>query len=187
MKRLVATIAALLTGCAEAPQPVELPPPGTRVIPTIDGAVYIADEDFQQDYDADGYAPVRRVGDLVYISGVIVRRRDGEGNDVTAFKNQVRRAFRRLNLELKAAGLGFENVAMVNTFHVWSSPNFAGARDEQFKAFAEAKNEFMRPPYAAWTAVGTTGLLSDSAIVEIQLVAHVPPKRPRTLPGKTGG
>jgi hypothetical protein len=30
----------------------------------------------------------------------------------------------------------------------------------------------MKPPYPAWTAVGTTGLLSDGGIVEIQLIAH---------------
>lgn len=29
-------------------------------------------------------------------------------------------------------------------------------------------------PYPAWTAVGTTGLLSDGGIVEIQLIARVP-------------
>ena len=33
--------------------------------------------------------------------------------------------------------------------------------------------EFMKPPYPAWTAVRTTGLLSDGGIVEVQLVAKV--------------
>jgi hypothetical protein len=31
----------------------------------------------------------------------------------------------------------------------------------------------MKAPYPAWTAVGTTGLLSDSGIVEVQLIAKV--------------
>ena len=66
---------------------------------------------------------------------------------------------------------------MINTFHVWSGPNFAGTRDEQFKAFGEVKDEFMPGPHPAWTAVGTTGLLSDGGIVEVQMIAMVPKKR----------
>ena len=33
--------------------------------------------------------------------------------------------------------------------------------------------EFVKPPYPAWTAVGTTGLLGTGGIVEVQLIARV--------------
>ena len=33
----------------------------------------------------------------------------------------------------------------------------------------------MDPPWPAWTAVGTTGLLGSGGIVEIQLIVHAPP------------
>ena len=113
-----------------------------------------------------------RMGDTLYVSGVIVHRRPGEGTDVAAFKQQVRRALDRLKFILASAGVTFADVAMINTFHVWQGPNFTGTRDEQFKAFEDVIDEFMKPPYPAWTAVGTTGLLSDGGIVEIQLIAH---------------
>jgi enamine deaminase RidA (YjgF/YER057c/UK114 family) len=31
----------------------------------------------------------------------------------------------------------------------------------------------VKSPYPAWTAVGTTGLLADGGIVEVQLIATV--------------
>ncbi len=60
---------------------------------------------------------------------------------------------------------------MINSFHVWSGPNFSGTRDEQFEVFGSVKDEFMRAPYPARTAIGTTGLLADHGIVEIQMIA----------------
>ena len=58
-------------------------------------------------------------------------------------------------------------------------PNFAGSKAEQFKAFEQVKEEFMHGPKPAWTAVGTTGLLPDNGIVEIQMIAAAAEKRPR--------
>lgn len=163
------TVAAVLlaTGVAGAAgtYPLKLPAPG--------GEVILPDEGAKQSHDAMRYAAVRRVGDVVYLSGVIVNRRDGEGNDVAAFKLQARRALERLRRNLEAAGSDFQHVVMINSFHVWSGPNFAGTRDEQFQAFESVIGEFMKAPYPAWTAVGTTGLLSDGGIVEVQLIANV--------------
>ena len=79
----------------------------------------------------------------------------------------------RLRRNLEAAGSDFQHVVMINSFHVWQGSNFSGTRDEQFKAFEDVIGEFMKPPYPAWTAVGTTGLLSDGGIVEVQLIAKV--------------
>lgn len=64
-----------------------------------------------------------------------------------------------------------------NSFHVWQGPSFIGTRDEQFAAFEEVIGEFIKPPYPAWTAVGTAGLLSDGGIVEVQLIARLPGTR----------
>jgi len=102
-----------------------------------------------------------------------VGRRDGEGKDIVAFKAQVRRAFQRIQAALNAAGANFDDVVMLNTFHVWQSPNFEGDRSAQFAAFSAVKDEFMKAPYPAWTAVGTTALIPDTGIVEIQAIAHL--------------
>ncbi len=173
--RLVAPLlAAMLAGAASA----QTPPPAPLHIPTVNGEVILPTPRDKDSYDRFGYAQVRRAGEWVYVSGVIVGRRDGEGTDVAAFKDQVRRAFRRLDASLKAAGLGFDDVVMINSFHVWQGPNFAGTRDEQFAAFAQVKAEFMTGPSPAWTAVGTTGLLADGGIVEVQMIARDPlPRR----------
>jgi enamine deaminase RidA (YjgF/YER057c/UK114 family) len=69
-------------------------------------------------YDQYHYSPARRVGNTLYISGVVVGRRDGEGKDIAAFKTQVRRAFQRIQATLNAAGANFDDVVMLNTFHV---------------------------------------------------------------------
>lgn len=145
--------------------PLRLPAPGGEVIlPTARD---------KENHDAWRFAAVRRVDDTLYVSGVIVYRRDGEGNDVAAFKLQTRRALERLRYNLEAAGSDFAHVVMINSFHVWQSPHFNGTRDEQFQAFEDVIGEFMKPPYPAWTAVGTTGVLVDGGIVEVQLIAKV--------------
>jgi enamine deaminase RidA (YjgF/YER057c/UK114 family) len=144
-----------------------------QILPAPHGAVILPTESAKKAHDEYRYAAARRVDNMVYLSGVIVNRRSGEGNDVPAFKLQVRRALERLGATLAASGAGFQDVVMINTFHVWQGPNFAGTRDEQFAAFEEVAGEFLKPPYPAWTAVGTSGLLSDGGIVEVQLIARV--------------
>jgi enamine deaminase RidA (YjgF/YER057c/UK114 family) len=150
-------------------------------IPAPGGEVIISARGEQQAYDELKFAPARRVGDTLYVSGVIAGRGPNEGTDAEALKVSVRRAFRHLDRLLKASGATFADVAMINTFHVWTGPNFTGTRDQHFEAFSAVKDEFMRAPHPAWTAVGTTGLLSDGAHVEIQLMAHVP-ARPAPAP-----
>src|ERR1700742_783051 len=148
-------------------------------MPTRTGEVILPNAIDKQSYDEYGYAAVRRAGDLVFISGVVVGRRADEGSDVEAFKDQVRRAFRRIEGYLKAAGLDFDDVVMINSFHVWQGPNFTGTRAEQFKAFEGVKEELMHGPKPAWTAVGTTSLIPDAGIVEVQMIAQAPAKRLR--------
>ena len=63
---------------------------------------------------------------------------------------------------------------MINSFHVWQGPDFEGTKSEQFALFEEVAGNYMKSPYPAWTAVGTTGLLGTNGIVEVQLIARVP-------------
>ncbi len=166
---ILATLLSFAAGAAAAQTfPMRVPASGGEVILPTAGD--------KSAHDEFRFAAVRRVGDTLYISGVIVDRQPSEGTDVAAFKAQNRRAFERLKLSLETSGASFADVVMINTFHVWQGPNFTGTRDEQFDAFEEVAGAYFKPPYAAWTAVGTTGLLRDGGIVEIQLIAHVPAK-----------
>jgi enamine deaminase RidA (YjgF/YER057c/UK114 family) len=166
LSTLLISIAATagVTYAADAPYP--------RVTAASGGEIIIPDAESQVHHDEWRFSAARRLGDTLYVSGVIVHRASGEGTDVAAFKQQVRRALTRLELILESSGVTFADVAMINSFHVWQGPNFSGTRDEQFKAFEDVIGEFLSAPYPAWTAVGTTGLLSDGGIVEIQLIAH---------------
>jgi len=168
MRSLATFAIASLLGAAQAADPkypIKLPAPGGEVILPTAGA--------KENHDEWRFAAVRRVDNMLYVSGVIVYRAEGEGNDVAAFKLQVRRALERLKVNLEASGSDFQHVVMINSFHVWQGPHFAGTRDQQFQAFEDVIGEFMKAPYPAWTAVGTTGLLADSGIVEVQLIAKV--------------
>lgn len=169
---LVCCLTALLTASSPAAFADEV-----LRIPSSGGEVILPTARDKAAYDETGYAAARRVGDTLYLSGVIAGRRPGEGNDLEAFKAQTRRAFERIRTTLAASGATFDDVVMLNTFHVWQGPNFAGTRDEQFAAFAAVKREYMTGPSPAWTAVGTTGLLADGGIVEIQVIARVPAKK----------
>ena len=75
---------AVLAAEPATPWPLKLPAPG--------GEVILPDADSKVNHDEWRFAAVRRVGDMLYVSGVIVSRRKGEGNDVAAFKLQTRRA-----------------------------------------------------------------------------------------------
>jgi enamine deaminase RidA (YjgF/YER057c/UK114 family) len=171
--KLTLLAAAAVSGIAAA-QPVASPKSATQAIhiPASGGEVVLPGPHDRMAYDRGGYATVRRSGDLLFLSGVIVARRSGEGTDVAAFKNEVRRAFKRIGESLGAAGSNFDDVVMINSFHVWNSPDFAESRDMQFEAFEQVKEEFMHGPHPAWTAVGSSGLLGQGGIVEVQIIAH---------------
>jgi enamine deaminase RidA (YjgF/YER057c/UK114 family) len=156
---------------AQAPAPQTWP----QRIPSSGGEVILPSAGARRAYDEIKFATSRRVGDTLYVSGVIAGGGEpGKPADAAAFKASLRRAFQQIERNLKASGAGFQDVVMINSFHVWQSSHFTGGRDEHFKVVSEVKDEFMREPHPAWTAVGTTGLLSDTGLVEIQMIAHVP-------------
>lgn len=151
-------------------------PPKAEMIPAPGGAVVIPSPRHRQVYDQYGYAPARRVGDMLYVSGAIVFRLPEEGTDAAAFEAQVRRTYRALDFTLKQAGASWDDVVMVNSFHVWEGPDFKGERLAQIEVMNKVRAEFTEAPHPAWTAVGTTGLLQPGGIVEVQLIAAMPKK-----------
>jgi enamine deaminase RidA (YjgF/YER057c/UK114 family) len=173
LKRALIAAALLVPTAAAAQAPAADYP---RRIPAPGGEVVIPVPGFQRAYDDYKYAPARRAGDFLYISGVIAGPNGAADRGPEAFKGYARRAFKAIEASLKASGLTFADVVMVNTFHVWDGPGFKGTRDEQFAALSAVKDEFMGPPHPAWTAVGTTGLLADDGVVEIQMIAYAPRK-----------
>ena len=147
------------------------------VVSGHDKTAYMATE-ARRERQYDGvyhFSPAVRAGDFVYASGVVGGAwRAEEPLDKEAFKNTVRNAFNSLQEILAAAGSDLNHVVKIQTFHVFDSPLVAISKNEQVRAVAEVKSEFIGEPHPAWTAVGTTALLPDAGLVEIDIVVYAP-------------
>ncbi|WP_417837621.1 RidA family protein [Thalassospira tepidiphila] len=114
-------------------------------------------------YDAHGYSPAIKSGDLLFVSGQVGSREDGSPEP--EFKTQVERAFDNLKAILTAAGCSFDDIIDVTTFH--TDP------ENQFEDIMEVKDAiFDQAPYPNWTAVGVTWLSGFD--FEIKVIARIP-------------
>ena len=154
--------------------PIMAETPAQLRIPTPGGEVILSTPAEHTAYDEWNYAPARRAGDYVYVSGVVVARQPDGPRTPETFKDATRRAFATLRARLQALGADFADVVLINSYHDWSAPEFHDDRMAQFTAFLEVKAEFMPAPHPAWTAVGTSGLIREAGIVEVQMIAYAP-------------
>ena len=76
---------------------------------------------------------------------------------------QMRNAFDKIGFILREAGLGFEAIVEMTTYHV-------GLR-EHFNLFDSVRLDYVKEPYPAWTAVEVAGLRREGAVVEIRVIA----------------
>lgn len=123
------------------------------------------------------FAPGVRAGDFIFISGGVAgafSSDDPIGKD--EFKASIRRVFNDIKKTLEAGNADINNVVKLRTFHVFDSPHITISKREQVAAVAEVKNEFIKEPHPAWTAVGTTALFPDKGLVEIEVVVYAPEK-----------
>ncbi len=120
------------------------------------------------------YAPARRAGDYIYVSGVIVARSADQPATQDSFKIAMRQTFESLDQQLRAYGSKLAEIVLINTFHDWSAPEFHGDPRTQAEAFQSVKDEFIPEPHPAWTAVGISGFVRPEGILEIQIIAFSP-------------
>ncbi|MFD1482941.1 RidA family protein [Paracoccus nototheniae] len=114
-------------------------------------------------YDAHGYSPAVRAGDLLFVSGQVGSREDGSPEGT--YLAQVERAFANLQAVLVAAGCTFDDIIDVSTFH--TDP------EAQFDDLMSVKQRyFPKAPFPTWTAVGVTWLAGFD--FEIKVVARIP-------------
>lgn len=115
-------------------------------------------------YERNRYAPITRIGSILIASGVVGNTRDGDNGPVAQF----RRAFSRLSSVLEEQGLSLRDVAEMTTYHV--------DMGEHIQDFIAVKNEFLpTPPYPAWTAIGVDRLYREVNLIEIRVIASLPP------------
>jgi len=109
---------------------------------------------------AVGYADAVIAGDKVYLSGVIVTPEAGESDLKPAFT----RAFDRIGRTLERAGVGWDDVVDLTSFHT----DLQGSINQM----VEVKNLYVKAPFPTWTAIGISALYEADGVVEIKIVAQ---------------
>ena len=100
------------------------------------------------------YSDAVRVGDLVFLSGIV----SGDPDPTANFRN----IFERMDRILQQAGSGLDRIVDMTTYHV--------DMHAHIQDFIEVKNEFV-PNLSSWTAVGVTELYSPRALIEVKVIA----------------
>ncbi|MVW72077.1 MULTISPECIES: RidA family protein [unclassified Bordetella] len=114
-------------------------------------------------YEKYRYSAATRSGDLLFVSGQVGSRADGEPEpDLEA---QIRLAFDNLQATLAAAECTLADIVDLTTYH--TDP------EHQFETVLKVKDEiFPAAPYPNWTAVGVNWLAGFD--FEIKVVARIP-------------
>jgi enamine deaminase RidA (YjgF/YER057c/UK114 family) len=114
-------------------------------------------------YEQFHFAPAVKDGDRLYCSGVIGVGPDGK--PAADPETQFTHAFESLKSVLTTAGVTFDEVVEMTTFHVGLQKNLP--------AFMKVKDKYMKAPYPSWTAIGITELAFPGGLVEIKVIARL--------------
>lgn len=107
-------------------------------------------------------SPVLLSGDFAFFSGQTGTHPDGTVSPDP--EKQFRDAFNFLKANLSAAGLTFDDVVEMTTYHVDLRKHLA--------LFIKVKDEHIRAPYPAWTAIGISELITHGTLIEIRVIAR---------------
>jgi enamine deaminase RidA (YjgF/YER057c/UK114 family) len=107
------------------------------------------------------FSPAIEVSGFVFFSGITgVRPDQSVASDP---RTQFGDVFRFLGMHLRAAGLGFEHIVDITTYHVDLRKHLAD--------FMAIKDVYIHEPYPTWTAVGISELITPEALVEARIIA----------------
>jgi len=106
-----------------------------------------------------GYADAVIAGDTIYLSGVVAAPAKGESDLAPGYE----RAFKHIAATLARAGASWDDVVDITTFHTDLAAHIDG--------FAAVKNNYVKTPFPAWTAIGVSRPYEPTAVVEIKVVA----------------
>jgi len=109
------------------------------------------------------FSPAIQSGNFLFVSGFTGSMPDGTIPD--NIEDQIRQAFKKIELALSEAGLTFSDVIDMTTYHV--------GLKAQIEIFRQIKDEFIKEPYPTWTAIGISELVTDGALIEIRVIAKV--------------
>ncbi len=112
-------------------------------------------------FKAFNYAPAVSAGGLLFVAGQVGVRSDGTVPEKV--EEQIDLAFKRLEAILNEAGLGFDDIVELVSYHVDVST--------QLTAFREIKDRYVHEHAPAWTIVGVASLARPTLLIEIKAVA----------------
>jgi enamine deaminase RidA (YjgF/YER057c/UK114 family) len=108
------------------------------------------------------FSPVLVSGGFAFLSGQTGTHPDG--SVASDPQQQFRDAFCFLGANLAAAGLGFDDVVEMTTYHIDLRRHLA--------AFIKSKDKVIKAPYPAWSAIGVSELITEGTLVEIRVIAR---------------
>lgn len=115
----------------------------------------------QKSYDNFHFAPAQVHNGVLYASGQLGT--DAGGNVPESAEEEFRNAWQAVGAILQEAGMSYENIIEFTSYHVGLQKNLG--------TFMKVKDEFIKAPYPAWTAIGITELAVPGARVEIRVRA----------------
>lgn len=119
------------------------------------------DDDAREFMEKYGFSEAVFSGDTLYLSGVIA----GPPSEDMTREEAYDRAFQYIESVLKRAGVGWNDVVDITTYHV--------DIDASMPAFAEVKNRYIKAPFPAWTAIDVDRLYEPEGEVEIKITARL--------------
>ncbi|KXF80910.1 Rid family hydrolase [Enterovibrio coralii] len=121
----------------------------------------IVPEEFKHYFDDWHFSPVIEKNGTYYLSGVTAARKDKPISSDP--EEQFHDAFYKLGVYLRTAGLDYENILEITTYHVDIK--------KHIECFSKVKDHYIRAPFPAWTAIGVVEFIPDNALVEMRVVA----------------
>lgn len=121
------------------------------VPPGLEG--YVTDWQMSPGLEHDGF---------IFMSGFTGANSDGVLSPDAG--EQIEAAFEKVSRVLERAGLGFEHLLEMTSYHI-------GLRDH-LEVFKSIRTRYVVPPYPAWTAIEVAGFVRQGAMVELRCVAR---------------
>lgn len=122
----------------------------------------IMPESLRQAAETLRMSPGLLAGDYLFLTGATGGGADGVMPDDPG--QQTRNAFDKIGQILAEAGLGFDALVEMTSYHI-------GLR-AHFDRFDEIRCHYCTAPFPAWTAVEVAGLRREGAVIEIRAIAY---------------
>lgn len=99
---------------------------------------------------------------FIFMTGFTGAAADGSLSEEP--REQMIRAFDKVESVLRKAGLGFEHLVEMTSYHV-------GLRNH-LKVFKDVRAERVLEPFPAWTAIEVAGFVREGAVIELRCIAR---------------